>query len=119
MYKTGKDSKVHNLSKVNHIPIEFRALLSLGLKFVVPKKINFKTLKESLFESIRKISWNIFFKFQEKSNNTTILENWFFKCKKDWRKIKRIKGPPCPITEEIFDLNILYKETSNRLKIVS
>lgn len=116
LYKAGKDNKVHNLSKISHIPIEFRSLLSLGLKFVIPKKVNYKTIKECICESVRKISWNIFFSMQQENRNNTVLENWFIKCKKDWRKINRVKGPLCPITEEIFNVNNLFKETKCRMQ---
>jgi len=48
MYHASKESTVHNLSSVKNIPIPFRAILSLGLKFVIPKKPSIKLIKNSV-----------------------------------------------------------------------
>lgn len=116
LYTASKDNKVHNLSKIKNIPVEFCALLSLGLKYVIPKNVNYKNVRDCIRESIRKIAWNIFYKKQDNNKELSYLEKWFIACKKDWRKINKRNGPLCPLSENIFHENVLCKNLCYRLK---
>lgn len=103
LYNAGKENNIHNLSTVQTIPIEFRALLSLGLKFVTTKQPSTKLIQKCVSESLRKISWNVFFKTNPQPQASSDLFNWFISCKKEWKKITNAKGPVCHLQKDLFN----------------
>jgi hypothetical protein len=106
------------LTKIE-IPIKFKALLNLGTKYCLPCKPNNYKIKEALKESVRKISWNLFFKLFPKTDTLTENDKWFYSNKKDFRKTFNIPGKSCSLQDSLFNLNDLYVQVQKRMKVNS
>ncbi len=74
----------------------------LGLKFCTAKNPNFKLLKKSTHEALRKISWKIYFLTNPTDKKDS---DFLIKCKKDFRKISNKTPMECPITHELFNVS--------------
>jgi len=116
MYNAGIHTQIHNLSRTLTIPIEFKAILSLGMKFVFPQKPSFKKIRESVNETCRKAAWNTYFKLNPDNKEKTELKSWYISCQKESRKIMKTTGPPCPIQSNLFNLSKLTRNLFKSLK---
>jgi len=105
---------VHNLSSVKNVPIKFRAILMLGLKYCVTKSPNLTLIIKALSEAIRKIAWVIHFKSAPLRNSSA--SDFLIQCKKDARKITHSKGTRCNIENDIFDVNSLFNDVLSKIR---
>jgi len=97
---------IHNLTipKVT-IPIQYKVLLALGLKFSIPTYPNFEILSKQFNESIRKVSWNLFFRAtQEDDNNKKCdpFDRYVIESKKRKRLIDKEIPSACEFQSVIF-----------------
>jgi len=107
---------IHNLSNVR-LPIEYKALLTLGLKYCIPFYPNYKTLEKALAESIRKISWRVHLQSENVQNNAlSIYDKWKIECKKHLTVIDKLKHAHSDKEKEIFPNENLYSDFSKKLK---
>jgi len=118
---------IHNLTvpKVN-IPIKFKALLSLGLKFCLPTYPDINLIEKYFKEGIRKVGWNIYFRSTEEvREETNDMRRFYRKNKKMKRSIDKDILTHCEFETTIFpNINISsdfiksVKQVSSRPKFI-
>lgn len=96
------DSYIHNLSSHTNIPFYVKFILILGLNFCVTQNPTEKNFNASFEESIRRLSWNIYFQILGDQKALSPYERFIFQCKKRSFKTK----VQCPLTSEIFNPNM-------------
>lgn len=117
LYSKGKNEcNIHNLSQVTNVPIEFKSLLSLGLKYCNTKKPNPKQIRKSVEETIRKLGWRIHFMINPSHKDLDELSKWHISCIKSYRNSNHILGPNNNISNEIADTDILCNEILHNVK---
>jgi len=91
-------SFIHNLAPQIKIPFFISAILSLGLKFSFPLQPNFKLIRESIFEAIRKLCWSAH--FHDQKSEITNINQALIKIMKDVNRNKAKKH--CHLEDELF-----------------
>jgi len=73
---------VHDLTEQKSMPIFYKNILSLGLKFCFTEYPNIQLLRRYVKESVRKIAWSVYFKSQNEEKTHSNINQWYFKAKK-------------------------------------
>lgn len=121
-FKNLKDSteedQLHNLSKIEHIPIKYKCLLSLGLNFVIPQKLTKRKLDESLTAACGKIAWKLFFKKEGGTEFEDLEEllKWYIMFRSEFRKRNPTASTSeCPDQDKLFIYDELLSELYKKL----
>lgn len=115
LYKfTISNDNIHNLSKID-IPMKYKCILSLGLKYCTQTPLTQHSLQKHVNEAARKIAWKIFFKINPTTDDKTEYEKWFNTCKKDYRKTYNAPGIHYEFEHEYLNVSKLYDSLSSQL----
>jgi len=93
---TLNSNNIHNLSSVSHIPVKFKCLLNLGLKFCLGGQVTKREVDNALSEACRKIAWKVHFKINGKESKLTNLQKWYVTFRKEYRNVNKVQSQTAP-----------------------
>lgn len=105
LYKNSSQNNLHNLSKVQDIPITVKIALELGYKFSFSDYPDFKQMQKSIYEGMRKIAWKVYFQVEDNDDSMNESDLLF-------HKIKKTVCPStlrCPLEHVLFGKNFTKK----------